>query len=62
MIPSLIAQGIFPSLVDEFMVEIHFHHPKMAEFGWNGFPHSLEEARALMMQLREIGVHAHYWP
>ena len=25
-------------LVDELLVEMHYHHPVMAGFGWNQFP------------------------
>lgn len=63
LLPHLIKQGVLPSYVDELFVELHFAHPRLASWGWNKFrPHTLEDARAMMERLRELGVFAHYWP
>ncbi len=62
LIPKLLKEGILQDYVDEFFVEIHFHHPLMSVHRWDSFPHSLEEAKELMNQLRNLGIYAHYWP
>jgi len=62
LVPQLIAGGVFPDLIDEFFVEIHYKHPKMNPYGWDKLTHSLEEARNMLQNLRDMGVYAHYWP
>eukprot|EP00897_Mesotaenium_endlicherianum_P007331 jgi/Mesen1/6626/ME000034S06092 len=49
-------------LLDEFFVEIHYHHPSMTKFGWMNFRHSREEALQLLRNFRDKGVYAHFWP
>jgi hypothetical protein len=58
---SMLADGSI-RLIDELMVEVHYHHPGMP--GWDKlFPqHTLYDANALLIKLREAGVVTHPWP
>ena len=43
-------------LVDELLVEMHYHHPVMAGFGWNQFPKTLNETNEYFKHLRKRGL------
>ncbi len=63
LIPKMLETGVFQNLIDEFMVEIHFKHHKLAYHGWNMYwDHTVFDAAMLLQQLRDVGVVAHYWP
>ena len=49
-------------LVDELLVEMHYHHPVMAGFGWNQFPKTLNETNEYFKHLRKRGLYVHPWP
>ena len=50
-------------LIDEFFVELHFHHPKMRSFKWDIFNHTIDDAYNLLQHLRQdLGTYAHPWP
>jgi len=64
-IPHFVRTGVFDH-IDEFFVEIHFSHPDMVNYGWNGFLEhpswTLEAAKKMIQDLRDKGIYAHYWP
>ncbi len=43
--------------IDELFVEIHYKEPDLADFGWNDFSHSKDEAVALLQHWRDLGVY-----
>jgi hypothetical protein len=50
-------------IVDELFVEIHFQHPSMSAFGWDGFaPSTRDQASYLLASLRSKGFVVHPWP
>ena len=49
-------------LVDELLVEMHYHHPDLAEVGWNVFPKTLNETNEYLKHLRRRGLYVHPWP
>lgn len=63
LLPALMQRGIF-DYIDEFYVEIHFAgEPAMVSSDWERFTgHSICDAYAVLKQMRECGVVAHYWP
>ena len=64
LLPRLELTGAI-RLIDEFMVEVHFHHPSMAPYFWSKswFPRTLEETEDVLRQLRSRDdMVFHYWP
>ena len=49
-------------LVDELLVEMHYHHPAMAGMGWDQFPKTLNETNEYLEHLRKRGLYVHPWP
>ncbi|ELR15750.1 uncharacterized protein ACA1_379320 [Acanthamoeba castellanii str. Neff] len=62
IIPRLEATGAM-HLIDEFFVEVHFHHPMMQPHSWGKFSHTLEETTEMVQRLRSReDLFFHYWP
>jgi hypothetical protein len=61
--PAIMKEDGMTDLIDELFVEIHYKHPEMANFGWDGFsPHTINDAHTLLQKFRNTGVAVHPWP
>ena len=49
-------------LVDELLVEMHYHHPVMSQFEWDKHTHTLQQTNDYLKHLRALGLYVHPWP